>query len=179
MFICVQMLLAIFFSVQHANCHHWQIDYTAIRWKSSLLYNFSKVELNISSIFQIHFPFSVSQVLCDFCFFHFFIMLHFVPSGPCGFSIWHWDDQTAPQVSRCWDWSDYDDFLYDWWSGEWCLLGCKLSVNKDHSWSPNQNSVHPWLVYLVRSQSVCLFSDLHTIFSDGGSGWHWRLIAFH
>ena len=44
MFICIQMLLAIFFSVKHANCHHWKIDYTAIRWKSSLLFNFSKRE---------------------------------------------------------------------------------------------------------------------------------------
>lgn len=50
-------------------------------------------------------------------------MLHFVPSGPRGFSIWHWDNQTAPQVSRCWDRPDYDDFLYDWWSGEWVPSG--------------------------------------------------------
>lgn len=47
MFICIQILLAIFIAVKHANCHHWQIDYTAIRWKSSLLFNFSKAWISL------------------------------------------------------------------------------------------------------------------------------------
>lgn len=35
-FICIQIFYDIFFSVEHANCHHWQIDYTTIRWKQAL-----------------------------------------------------------------------------------------------------------------------------------------------
>lgn len=49
-------------------------------------------------------------------------MLYFVLLGPCGFGIWHWDNQTASQISWCWDRPDYDDFLYDWWPGEQTLF---------------------------------------------------------
>lgn len=83
------------------------------------------------------------------------LTLHFLPLGPCGFGIWHWDNQTAPQVSWCWDWPDYDDFLYDWWSGEQCLLAYKLPRNRDLVLSPNQNRVHPTIsIFWVSNEWV-------------------------